>query len=119
MKAGEEHFLLPKGRTWGSIDKSALAIPQGKPVRDRRYLNTAPQHSCAWPGCAGIGVVGAHIRAGLRGGTSYKPSDDETEWLCGEHNETSDKLGMEFWFELYVQQRKAEYRRWLTSRKRQ
>ena len=80
------------------IDKSQLAIGEPERVRNRPYLDQAPQMVCA--ACRKPAHVAAHIRTGLTGGTGLKPSDKLTDWLCTPcHRTQEENPGAMLWYE--------------------
>ncbi|MFP5513279.1 MAG: hypothetical protein ACLGJC_09385 [Alphaproteobacteria bacterium] len=114
-------FLIPKGgRKVGRIDKSVLVFGEPERIRDMAYRKSAKDRICSVPGCGRPAACLAHIRTGMRGGTSLKPSDDEGDFLCDPHHQDQEKNpGPEWWFEnVYVPQRKLAYRRWLEGKGR-
>jgi hypothetical protein len=109
-------MLLPKGRRVGRIDKSVLAIGTPARVEDETFLRSAQVRDCERCGCPGSTgkVVGCHVRAGLEGGASFKPSDDLVVFMCsGCHSEQEaapDKV--EWWFALFKLWLRRRYLRW-------
>lgn len=77
-------LMFPKGQRYGRVDKSALPIGTPPRVKDKAYRDSAKGRECercGKPGHTGE-VVAAHVRTGLEGGTSYRPSDDLVVFLC-------------------------------------
>jgi hypothetical protein len=106
-------MLLPKGRTYGRIDKSALPFGEPPRVRDDAWRRVQGERSCLKCGARDGTVVGAHIRAGLEGGVSLKPSDDLVVPLCHRcHSDQEANPGPLWWFELFKSLVRRTYRRW-------
>lgn len=88
----------------GRIDKSVLTFGTPVVIRDRRWLDAHEHFECMCCGRSGDGsIIAAHIRAGLSGGVSYKPSDDLVVPLCaGCHADQEANPGAEWWLQMIL-----------------
>lgn len=112
-------MLIPKGRTYGRIDKSVLPFGTPPRVEDEAYLRyrgTVDCEACGKPATTGM-VVAAHVRAGNEGGAGYKPSDDLTVSLCDQcHADQEGHPGADWWLGVL---KRILRRRYLTWRSKQ
>lgn len=104
-------------------------------IRDKAYTRSAVNRHCmvrhpdTGDFCNGEGVVLAHIRIAGNAGTSLKPSDCESLFLCGEHHDEFDGRDMlgrrrgsnyelplqsAMWLvrNVFIPERKQAYRAW-------
>ena len=116
------------------VNKSLLSFGEPERVRDRRWLDQAPEHLCA--SCGKEAQVAAHIRTGNRGGTGLKPGDDCSDWACSKcHFDQENTPGAVWWYEnvrkepttlgpqewmdkVYIPKRKQAYREWAYHNKK-
>ena len=93
------------------IDKSALTFGEPPRIRDPKWLASANGRQCDVPGCyAIIGVVGAHIRWDLAGGTSLRPCDSKLLFLCQKHHAEQEIGGAEWLARLVIMLCQERYR---------
>lgn len=83
-------------RTAPRIDKSELAYPVRPRFRVAKYLKSFCHRSCISCG-TDQGVIPAHIRHGLAGGTALKPDDTLVMPLCDTCHRLQGKNEVLFW----------------------
>lgn len=101
-----------------------MLCPKSKPLRDKRYCESARHRRCDVPTCYAVGeefgVVLAHINVAGNFGMRRKASDDESIFLCREHHDefdsrilTSDR-DRALWLvrNIMIPLRKGAYQRW-------
>lgn len=79
-------MLIPKGRRYGRIDKSQLAIPVFTRWRSSVHLGHVGCHRCCIPGCNRPAQVHHLLWCPEPKSRSEKPSDYWTAPLCHEHH---------------------------------
>jgi hypothetical protein len=111
--------MIPKVRHYGRIDKSELTFGEPVRIRDRKWLDTFEHKECMNCGKSDGTTVGAHIRWGLLGGVSLKPSDDCVAALCHAcHVDQEASPGPEWWARCFLNYCRRLYARWKQSNAR-
>jgi hypothetical protein len=97
-------------------------------IRDKAYTRSAQRRHCmvrhpdTGDFCNGESVVCCHIRITGNAGTSLKPGDDESLFLCGKHHDEFDRrrgtidetMSAMAWLirNVYIPDRKQAFRAW-------
>jgi hypothetical protein len=83
----------PQTMATGRIDKSLLAIPVPRPVRDKAHLRFVSKQSC--PICVRHPCDPHHLRFAQSRGLGQKVSDEFTVPLCRAHHRELNRTGEE------------------------
>ena len=81
-------------------------------LRDRKYLDSFEGRPCEACGIEDGTIVGAHLRAGLEGGTSLKPPDDLVAALCYRCHLLDDT---ETWLRVLKNLLRERYQSWISQ----
>jgi hypothetical protein len=109
----------PKGSTKPvrsrTVDKSALAFPEPRRVRDRDHLKFVAQRPCLI--CGRSPTDAHHVRTAQRRALNRKVGDEFTVPLCRGHHRDAHRSGNEaaWWLKMGVEPIAAAHQLWLES----
>jgi hypothetical protein len=115
--SSSRHLAKPKNRRSASaIDKSVLAIPEPRRVRDREHVKFVAQHPCLI--CGRQPADAHHLRFAQSRALSRKVSDEFTVPLCRGHHRELHRCGDEaaWWAKAGIDPAVAARSLWLETR---